>query len=152
MPTARGTRQQRRSDIQLIAVSAVLVIVAGALIALGLMTALRGGNSPTCARLRLGAADSIRQQVDDGGPFFTTGGGSCGFWVALDGGDIVAYKLHVPGRDCTVRYRNDRFSCGGQPIASADLAQYPTSIQTISGIDTLIVDLRSPSQLTTPST
>jgi hypothetical protein len=141
-----GTRRQRREDIRLILVSAFLVVAAGGLIAIGLVTAMGGGNSPTCPRLRLGAVDSIREQVQDGGPFFTTGGGECGFWVALEGNDVVAYKLHVPGRDCTVRFRNDRYTCGGETILSADLAQYPTSIETIDDIDTLFVDLRSAKQ------
>jgi hypothetical protein len=141
-----GSKRQRREDVRLIVFSALLVLAAGGLIAAGLVAATSGGKSPTCPRLRLGAIDSIRQQVQDGGPFFTTGGGECGFWVALDGSDVVAYKLHVPGRDCTVRFRNDRYTCGGETIPSADLAQYPTSIETIDGIDTLFVDLRSAKQ------
>jgi len=150
--TASGTKQQRRGDVRLIAFAALLVIAAGGLIAVGLLAAIGRGSSPTCGVLRLGAADTIRQQVEDGGPYFTTGGGDCGFWVALDGGDIVAYKLHLAGKSCTVRFRNDRYSCGGETIEPADLAQYPTSIQTIDGIDTLIVDLRPPSARTSSTT
>jgi hypothetical protein len=135
------------------AFAALLVLVAGGLILVGILAAISGGgNSPTCGVLRLGAAETIRQQVEDGGPYFTTGGGSCGFWVALDGGDIVAYKLHVPGKSCTVRYRNDQYSCGGQALDPADLAQYPTSIHTIDGIDTLVVDLRTPEEIRNSTT
>jgi hypothetical protein len=141
-----GTKRQRREDVRLIVFAALLVLLAGALIAAGLMAATGGAKSPTCPRLRLGAIDSIREQVQDGGPFFTTGGGQCGFWVALDGSDVVAYKLHVSGRDCTVRFRNDRYTCGDETIPSANLAKYPTAIETVDGIDTLFVDLRSAQQ------
>jgi hypothetical protein len=145
--TASGTRSQRKSDIKLIAVAASLVLAAGALIAVGLFAAIsKGGGSPTCGRLPLGSVDSIRTELEAGAPIFRTGGGSCSFWLSLDGGDVVAYKLKVPNRDCTVTFHNDRFVCGGTPIPSADLAQYPTSIETKDGIDELIVDLRSPEQ------
>jgi hypothetical protein len=143
--TARGTRSERLSDIKLIAVAALSVIAAGGLIAAGLLAAIhRGGGSPTCGLLPVGSVDSIRKDLEPGAPLPRTGGGSCSFWLALDGGDIVAYKLKVPGRDCTVNFHNDRFVCGGAPIPSADLEQYPTSIQTKDGIDDLVVDLRSP--------
>jgi hypothetical protein len=149
---ARGTRSERRSDIKLIAAAALMVIAAGGVIAVGLYAAInRGGGSPTCGRLPLGSVDSIRSDLEPGAPIFRTGGGSCSFWLALDGGDIVAYKLKVPGRDCTVTFHNDRYLCGGTPIASADLAQYPTSIETQDAIDILVVDLRPPATSSTSS-
>jgi hypothetical protein len=36
-------------------------------------------------------------------------------------------------------------------VASADLATYPTSIEAIGGVDTLVVDLRPPADRTTTS-
>jgi hypothetical protein len=145
--TSLGTRSQRRSDIKLIAVAAFMVLAAGGLIAAGLLAAMhKGGSSPSCGVLPLGSVDSIRRDLEPGAPLFRTGGGDCGFWLSLDGGDIVAYKLSVPGRDCTVTFHNDRFVCGGVPLDSADLAQYPTRIETKDGFDELIVDLRTPEQ------
>jgi hypothetical protein len=140
---ARGTRAQRRSDLRLVAVAIFLVVAAGGLIAAGLLTAMGGSDAPTCGRLPLGAADSFREQLE-GGPQFRTGGGECGFYLALDGGEIVAYKLTLEGRDCTVRYESERFWCDDEPVPSADLEQYETTIETIDDVDTLVVDLRPP--------
>jgi len=112
-----GTKHQRRSDIKLIAVAAFMVLAAGGLIAAGLLAAMhKGGSAPSCGQLPLGSVDSIRSDLEPGAPVFRTGGGDCSFWLALDGGDIVAYKLKVPGRACTVTFHNDRFVCGGEPI------------------------------------
>jgi hypothetical protein len=141
---ATGTKRQRRSDIELIAFSAFLVVAAVGLLAWGFVTATSSDDTPTCGRLPMGSVDDIRNQLENSAPYFRTGGGDCGFWLALDGGDIVAYQLHVPGRDCTVRYEGDGFHCGNEPIATSDLETYPTTIETVDNVDSLVVDLRSP--------
>ena len=126
------------------------VLLAGGLLAIGVFTALRGGNSTVCPELNIGVAGGLRQQLESGGPFFTTGGENCGFWLALDNGDFAAYKVKQPS-GCTLKLKRDHWECSGQRIDAAELAQYPVSIRTIEGSDAVIVDLRPPA-LQTPST
>jgi hypothetical protein len=141
----RSSSSKRAGDLRLIVFSVFLVLAAGGLILTGILVSIRGGHSPTCARLSLGAVDSIRDELQ-GGPEFRTGGGACNFYLALDGGDVVAYKITLPGRDCTVRWHDDAYWCGSEQLTPDQLAQYPTTIETVGGFDTLVVDLRSPAQ------
>jgi hypothetical protein len=134
--------------VQLIAFAAFLVLVAGGLSAVGLVTAMGRSDAPTCGRLTMGSAESLRTELANG-PLIRSGGGQCAFYLALEGGDFVAYQQRDTERDCTVRFRDDRYFCGDEPVASADLPTYPTSIETIDAVDTLVVDLRPPDQRTT---
>ena len=77
------------------------------------------------------------------GPYFQTGGGDCGFWLALDNGDIVAYKAVQPS-GCTLMLKLDHWACGERDRSRRRLAQYPVSIQTVHGVDALIVNLGTP--------
>jgi hypothetical protein len=136
VPTAR-----RRDDIRLLMGATLLVLAVGGLLFVGIYFSTRGGNSPTCPpQLPVGSVDSIRSEVQSG-PYFATGGGQCSFLLALDGGDIVAYKLHPRGQSCTIKPKGDGFECDGKLVDRADLAQYPTSIQSQHGTDILIVNL-----------
>lgn len=139
---ATGTRK-RGDDVKVIVAATVAVLIFGLFIVGAIFVTTGGGKSPQCGRLSLGSADSVRREIQDaGGPWFQTGGGSCSFWLALDGGDIVAYKLHIPGRDCTVTW-NGSYHCGGTVVAREELAQYPVTIETKDGIDNVVVDLRT---------
>jgi hypothetical protein len=137
VPTAR-----RRDDIKLLMGATLLVLAVGGLLFAGIYFTTRGGKSPTCGQLQAGSVDDIRSRVQ-AGPYFDTGGGTCSFLLALDGGDIVAYKLHPRGQSCTIKPKDDGFECDGKLVDRADLEQYPTSIQSINGTDILIVDLGS---------
>jgi hypothetical protein len=149
--TARQ-RSRRSSDIRLIVFSVFLVLAAGGLILVGILASIRGGDAPECSRLAIGPADSIREDLA-AGPEFRTGGGGCSFFLSLDGGDIVAYSTRIDERDCTVTYRDAAYFCDGQQVGTDELTQYPTAIETIDGIDALIVDLRPPADRTDgPST
>jgi hypothetical protein len=141
-----ASARQRSGDVKVIATSALIVLAVGGLILGGILLAIRGGHSPACGRLTVGSVDSIRTEVD-AGPYFQSGGGSCGFILALDGSDIVAYKIHIPGSSCTVKPKGDGFQCGGKLLDRSQLRQYPTSIESVNGIDALIVDLRTPADI-----
>ena len=119
----------------------LLVLAVGGLLFAGIYFTTRGGQSPTCpSQLPVGSVDDIRSRVQ-AGPYFDTGGGTCSFLLALDGGDIVAYKLHPRGQSCTIKPKGDGFVCDGKLVDRADLQQYPTSIQSQHGTDILIVNL-----------
>ena len=128
------TRRQRNADVKLIVVATIAVLLAGFVIGAGLFV-----------------ADSIRDDLDHG-PFFQTGGANCGFWMSLDEGDIVAYKVEQPD-GCTLNVSREKFVCGDQPADLATLAQYPVSIETIDDVDTVLVDLTDrPESTTAPPT
>jgi len=136
------------SDIKLILGATVGVLMAGFLIAGGAYVATRSSGSVVCGQLNIGSATDIRNTLDSGGPYFTTGGAACAFWLALANGDIVAYKVEQPQK-CTLKLRRDHWECGGQTVAAADLAQYPVSIQTTGQTSSVIVDLLPPGVATT---
>jgi hypothetical protein len=143
-PRTRSTRSIRNSDIKLIASATVAVLLVGFFIAGAALIATRGSGSVVCGQLNIGSASDVRQKLQDGGPYFQTGGASCGFWLALKDGDIVAYKVEQPGK-CTLQLKRDGWKCGDRTnIDPAELAVYPVSIQTFGQTDAVIVDLVPP--------
>ena len=144
-----GSRISRRSDAKILAAATVAVLLAGGLIAAGLLAATRGSRSTVCRPLTVGAASDVRATLEGGGPYLATGGGSCSFWLAIEDGDIVAYKIRQP-EDCTLELRRgERWVCGGDSFDALDLDRYPVSIQTVDDVDTVVVDLRPPQRATT---
>jgi hypothetical protein len=134
------TRRQRNADVKLLVAATVAVLLTGFLIALGFLAAANsGGSRATCGRLPVGTADGVRNDLETGGPYFQTGGARCSFWLALDDGDIVAYRADQPG-SCSLRLEREEFACGGRPVDVATLKQFPVSIETHDEIDTVIVD------------
>jgi hypothetical protein len=154
------TSQPRRSDVKLLVGATVAVLMAGFLIAGGILVATRGGKSTACPQLNVGPASAIRRTLVNGGPTFQTGGAGCGFWLALADNEIVAYKVGQPS-GCTLQLKRDHWDCGGTTIEPEDLEQYPIEIRVIEGTDAVIVNLQptlppstasQPTQSTRPST
>jgi hypothetical protein len=138
------TGSRRSSDIKLIAAATVAVLLVGFFIAGAALIATRGSGSVVCGQLNIGSASDVRQKLQDGGPYFQTGGANCGFWLALADGDIVAYKVEQPD-GCTLQLKRDGWKCGDRTnVDPAGLATYPVSIQTVGTTDALIVDLVPP--------
>jgi hypothetical protein len=146
-----ASSRSRNSDIKLLVSATVAVLMAGFLIAGGILVATRGGKSIVCPQLNIGSVADIRRILLNGGPTFQTGGAGCGFWLALADGEVVAYKVTQPSgtADCTLKLKRDHWECGGRVVAPADLAQYPVETKTIDKIDAVIVDLRPPVPSTT---
>jgi hypothetical protein len=142
------TQRQRNSDIKLVLAATAAVLAGGLLIAAALVVATRGGDDAHCGRLPAGAADDLRTELEDGGPQYQTGGGACGYWLALDEGDIVAYRAKQPD-GCTLHYDDGAFRCGAQRPDAADIARYPVTIETVDGVDAVFVNLEP---RVTPST
>jgi hypothetical protein len=140
----------RSSDAKLIVAATLAVLVAGFLIAGGALIATRGGGNVVCNELRIGSAADLRRTLQNGGPYFQTGGASCGFWLAIDDNDIVAYKVKQPD-GCTLLLKRDHWECGGRTVPASELAQYPVTIQSVDKIDAAIVDLR-PQNIASSST
>ena len=151
MSTSRSRSSSfRRSDAKIIVAATIAVLLAGGLIAAGLLAATRGARSTVCRPLDVGLASEIRSTLEDGGPYLATGGGSCSFWLAIDeNGDIAAYKIRQP-HGCTLELkRGERWECGGKTLDPTTLDRYPVRTRTVENQDTIVVDLSPPG---TPST
>jgi hypothetical protein len=147
-----ATARARPSDIKLLVAASLAVLMAGFLIAGGILVATRGSKDIVCMQLNLGSATDIRHQLQSGGAELRTGGGSCSFWLALADGDVVAYRVVQPsGCALNLRDQGTRWVCGGRTLQPSALAQYPVSIQTVGKIDAIVVDLRPPAAAS-PST
>ena len=140
----------RKSDIKLLAGATVAVLLVGFFIAGAMIVTTRGGTGPQCGQLNIGSASAVRDSLTNG-PYFQSGGGDCGFWLALDNDDIVAYKAIQPA-DCTLNWKLDHWECGGETMPNARLAQYPLNIQTQRGIDVVVVNLGTPQPPGAPAT
>ncbi len=147
------TRRQRNADVKLVIAATVAILLSGFVIAAGIFVAVGGGsgNKVTCGRYPVGTADGIRTDLETGGPSYQTAGGSCSFLLALDQGDIVAYKLKQPG-GCTLKLDREKFVCGSKVMDVEKLEQYPVSIVTHDKIDTIVVDLTGIPPSSTSST
>ena len=98
------------------------MLLVGFFIAGAALVATRGGGNVVCGQLNIGSAADIRNSLETGGPYFQTGGAGCGFWLALDDDDIVAYKAEQPLADkstCTLKCERDHWECGRQTIDPA---------------------------------
>ena len=111
-----ATSRARSSDIKLIVSATIAVVLAGLFIAGGLLIATSSGSkNPVCGQLNVGKAADVRDRLDTQGPGFHTGGANCGFWLALDNGDIVAYRVSQPsGCSLNLRDRGTQWVCGDQ--------------------------------------
>jgi hypothetical protein len=138
---------KRKGDIKVIVGATVAVLLVGFFIFGAMLVTTRGGSGPQCGQLRIGLATDVRNNLDNG-PYFTTGGGDCGLWLALENGDIVAYKAVQPS-GCTVQLKLDHWECGSRTIPARLLARYPVSIQTVNGVDAVVVNLGTPEPSTT---
>jgi hypothetical protein len=149
-----ATSRARSSDIKLIVSATIAVVLAGLLIAGGLLIATSSGSdNPLCGTLNIGKAADIRDRLERQGPGFYTGGADCGFWLALDNGDIVAYRVQQPsGCALNLRDRGTEWVCGGNVVAAADLETYTVNITPVGQIDSVIVELGPPPGATTTST
>jgi hypothetical protein len=149
MSVAISRSRARRSDAKLLAAATIAVLLAGGLIAAGLLAATRGSRSTVCGPLNVGAASDVRSTLEGGGPYLATGGGSCSFWLALDDGDIAAYKVRQPD-GCTLELRRgEQWVCGVQTLEPVDLDRYPVSIQLVDEVDAVVVDLTPPPRTST---
>ena len=138
-----ASSRARASDIKLIIGATVGVLLAGFLIAGAAFVATRSKGSVVCGQLNIGSATDVRQTLQDGGPYFQTGGAGCGFWLALEDGDIVAYKVAQP-QNCSLELKRDHWQCGSSTVTVDGLTRYPVSIQTVGQTDSVIIDLLPP--------
>jgi hypothetical protein len=138
---------KRKGDIKIVIGASIAVLLLGFFIAGAALITTRGSKGIECGQLNIGLATGIRDTLANG-PNFQTGGGRCGFWLALDNGDIVAFKATQPS-GCTLKWKLDRWGCGDLTLPASSLAKYPLSIQTVNGVDVVIVNLGTPAPSST---
>jgi hypothetical protein len=139
---------RRKGDIKVLVGATIAVLLLGGFIAGAAIVTTRGATGVECGQLDIGLASDIRNNLDGGGPYFVTGGARCSFWLALQNGDIVAFKALQP-TGCTLKLRLDHWSCGSATVPVPRIAQYPVSIQTVHSEDALIVNLGTPAPSST---
>jgi hypothetical protein len=133
---------RRKSDIKLIIGATVAVLLVGFFVAGAMIVTTSGSGNAQCGQLTIGLASDIRNTLQNG-PYFQSGGGNCGFWLALENGDITTYKVEQPS-GCTLQWKSDHWDCGGETIPADRLDRYPLSIQTKNRLDVVIVNLGTP--------
>jgi hypothetical protein len=135
-------RRQRNSDLKVMLAAATAVVLVGLFIAGALIMTTSSGEV-SCGRLAVGPIEGIYDDVE-GGPSYIQGGGKCAAWVALEDGDIVAYKVRQPN-GCRLLVEDGNLQCAdGTRVAIDDLEEFPVSIETRNDIDTVVVDLSPP--------
>jgi hypothetical protein len=142
------TAAQRRSDVQLIVVTASLVIGAAVFVAVGLLLTTRGADSPECTLHQAGATDDLVASIEEGGPSLRASGEDCGYWLDVADGEVVAYRVEPRDRECTVRQSTNEdlvttYTCGGEEVDASELDRYPTWMPIVDGVDAVFVDLRA---------
>ena len=138
---------KRKGDIKVIVGATVAILLVGGFIFAAMMVTTRGGSGPQCGQLNIGLATDVRNNLENG-PYFQTGGGRCGFTLALENDNIVAYKVEQPS-GCTLLRKFDHWECDKHRIPAQRLSQYPVSIQTVEGVDRVLVNLVSPAASST---
>lgn len=151
-----------RRDVPLILMSAVIVIVAGLLVAGAFLFLLDSGETADPGEpVRIGLAESIRSEVEEGGPFFVADptGGQRAFWIAEEDGELVALAVGIPDReDCTARWkgRDETFvDCDDVPVETTELDRYRLSVSTAEddeGALLVHLDTLLPAPLPPPAT
>jgi hypothetical protein len=139
-----------RSDAKILLAATGSVILAGLLVAAVLLLATSRSKSPTkYAPFPAGLAQSIKQQLKDGGPYFFPDpfGGDRNILLAIEGGKVVALSDILPNTtSCRVKWRGsvDAFEdCHGDKLRSAELDRYQTEIGlTGANQGELLIDLR----------
>jgi hypothetical protein len=139
-----------RSDAKLLVVATGAVVLAGVLVAAVLLLATSRSSSPTRYQpFPAGVAASIRNDLEDGGPYFFPDpfGGDRNILLAIERGKVVALSDILPGtKDCRVRWRGsiDSFvDCHDDKLGSTQLDRYRSEISLIGrNKGELLIDLR----------
>jgi hypothetical protein len=127
---------KRRSDTRVTVIVVLGILVFGLLVAGSILVITgRAKNPPVKGSVPYGLAKTLREQVQDGGPYAFAGKtGDSGFWIDIEHGQLVALKIKKPGTtDCNVRWRgsiNSFVDCHNQKVRVDHLARFPTKIPT----------------------
>lgn len=139
-----------RSDAKILLVATGAVLLAGCLVAAVLLFATGRDAGPSkYAPFPAGSASAIKQQLEDGGPFFFPDpfGGNRNILLGLEGGKVVALSDLVPNTtSCRIRWKgriNSFVDCHGDKLKSTEMDRFESEIgETGSTKGLLLIDLR----------
>ncbi|MCZ7535917.1 MAG: hypothetical protein M5T61_08350 [Acidimicrobiia bacterium] len=97
--------RRQKSQLKFLTAALVAFLLVGGFVGGALYMITNRSGSTECGRFVAGQAADIEQRLEEGGPYFVTGGGNCAFWLALDDGVTVAVRPRMDANDCTVRWR-----------------------------------------------
>ena len=138
-----------RDDKRLLIVVGVFVALAGALFA-GVILLATNRDVGEKQLLFLGQRRDLVQSISEASPLYFASpfADQDGFWLDLEGGELVALVLDTPapGR-CAVKWkeqRGDYIDCDDRPVAATDLDRYALRIESRDGspATSVYVDLR----------
>ncbi|HEU5302361.1 MAG TPA: hypothetical protein VFW06_09030 [Acidimicrobiia bacterium] len=139
-------------DRRVLLFAAALVVLAGLAIA-GLLFLATGGTDQdplATGPIALGLEPELTARTEEGGPSYIANPfGEHGFWLDLEGGQLVALDIVRPGtRSCIVKWRATKdayVACNGDRLASTDLARFEVTVAKPAPdepAETVFVDLR----------
>lgn len=128
----------------------IAAVVSGLVLGLVVVAMVGGGGEPApYAPFPAGLESRIVDEIERDGPVLYPDprGGSKAFFLALEGGEVVALHAVPPGSDagCPVRYdRQDRLllDCALNPVDPASLRRFRVTTRVDGDRKTVYVDLR----------
>lgn len=138
----------KRNDLRLLLITGAAVIVAGLLVAAGILVATNSGKPNARKPLALGDAGTLQRSTAKGGPvYFANPFGGTGFLLALERGELVALVPDLPAEaKCRVRWKgsiNSFVDCHDHKVSSTQLARFHTDIPKAGDQQgVVLVDLR----------
>jgi hypothetical protein len=137
-----------RKDLRLLLITGAAVVVAGLLVAAGILVATNTGKPNARKPLALGDAGTLQRSTAKGGPvYFANPFGGTGFLLALEHNKLVALLPALPAETtCRVRWKgsiNSFVDCHNHKVGSTQLARFHTDIPNAGDQQgVLLVDLR----------
>jgi hypothetical protein len=141
-----------RSDRQLLVVTGLFVILAGALFAGVLLLATDHSSPEPDSRkpLFLGLEAAKKGEIRDGGPLYTANPfGDPAFWLDLQDGHLVAYSVLLPDTSCVVKWKAQQNAyvdqCTKAKVPIGHMNQYQVTIGSRDGSpkNSVFVDLHT---------
>ena len=136
-----ATKNQRASDIKLLAIITAVILLAGFFVAGSILFLSRGGKPGACGKVNAGSLTDLVPRAATA-PSYVAVSGGCRYWLALRDGRLVAIKPTIASMRCNVSWKpsDGKFWCGGTTVSFAQLGYYKTSIGTGQFKGSWIVD------------
>ena len=126
-----------RSDRQLLLITATFLAIA-AVVAFGLVLLATQRNESKAGPFYIGNAGSLERSITKDSPlYFANPTAGDGFWLDVEGGELIALVIDRPGlKDCVVKWKEQRgayVDCNDEELASEELDRYKITIGSRNG-------------------
>ncbi|HEX4493293.1 MAG TPA: hypothetical protein VH914_18970 [Acidimicrobiia bacterium] len=145
-----ASKNQRTSDVKLLAIVTAIVVLGGFFIAGSILFLSRGGKTGPCGRVNGGSLTDLVPRAATA-PSYVAVSGGCRYWLALRNGRLVAIKPTVASTGCTVDWKpsNDEWTCDGRQVTLGQLDFYKTAVGTGDFKGSWIIDFGDEGSVTT---